>query len=258
MRFKYKTLLEDVRHMAKLGKPLLTSDAIMVMDKLLKNIDNVRGGNRRSHNRHVISIPRDYPLRTLISRSYDRATRPVVGTFSFTWEINNPDAGQHQQRNFDVVGEATTSIKLYELDVEEDHDDRIWSMGDIDDELNLIAQWQMEIGDATSRNGCHLHSAFNQYGDSGIFPEWLKVPRLPSFLVWPMDALEFMLGELFQNKWKECVSKDNSTRNAWRNSQAHRFSRIFDWYRTTMNDASTSPWMEIKGDRCPRDLMGVE
>ncbi|TWT34989.1 hypothetical protein KOR42_53390 [Thalassoglobus neptunius] len=118
----------------------------------------------------------------------------------------------------------------------------------------LIAQWQIEAGDASSP-GCHFHSAVNQYGDDGLFPEWLKVPRLPSVLLTPMDGLEFLLGELFQLRWPQAVSEESEDRNSWAKSQRERLCNLLSWKLDIVRQSETTPWMALKKAKPELDVL---
>ena len=95
----------------------------------------------------------------------------------------------------------------------------------------------------------------NQYGGDGLFPEWLKVPRLPSILLSPMDGLEFLLGELFQRRWVEEVSADSEVRNSWANSQSHRMERILRWSWERVRNPDATPWIDLKKAKPAFDLL---
>lgn len=153
------------------------------------------------------------------------------------WGLKNPDRGRSRQNEFVLTGEVTTGIQIYDADSGE-----------------LVARWQIEAGDATSP-GCHFHAATNQYGKDGLFPEWLKIPRLPSLLLTPMDGLEFLLGELFQLRWLERVSKESEIRNSWARSQGHRLTRMMEWTLSCVKNPDTTPWMDLKKAKPSLELL---
>ena len=175
-------------------------------------------------------IPFESCLKTIESTEY-RATdqeRSVYGTLSFEWGISHPDESRRKQLSFDLTGVATTGIRI---------------LGTQDE---TIAHWQFEIGDAVSP-GCHFHASVNQRGEDGLFPNWLKIPRLPGLLLSPFDGLEFLLGELFPHRWPQRVSISSAERNGWAKSQSNRMLKILQWQQDMVKKASLgTPWISLK------------
>lgn len=231
IKFSYKDMQNEIQQMKELADSFLADDCAGVFDHCLQNLDNIRYSSCNSLRN--LEIADDWPLKTIESRGKYRASgkdvgRSVYGTLSFRWGIMNPDKGRSRQTEFHLTGEATTSIQIFDVESNE-----------------LIARWQFEAGDAQSP-GCHFHAAMNQYGKDGLFPEWLKVPRLPSILLTPMDGLEFLLGELFQLRWLQTVSEESYARNLWAKSQSNRLRRLLNWKLDQIQEADTTPWMALK------------
>ncbi|HET6880086.1 MAG TPA: hypothetical protein VFI31_08015, partial [Pirellulales bacterium] len=110
-----------------------------------------------------------------------------------------------------------------------------------------VARWQFEVGDHDSP-GCHFHASANQQEHgAGLFPTWLKIPRLPGLLFSPMDGLDFLLGELFQSEWEKAVGEDSQHRNGWAQSQRQRLDKLLSWQlkQVRANKVGT-PWMSLK------------
>lgn len=224
----YVSILNEVYRMKKLTADFISSEG--VLDACVSNLESIR--NSTPNRMHRWEISDEWPLTTVPSAGEYRASQKgggqtVYGTLTFRWEIENPDCGSGHPDNFHLIGEATISLKMFL----ETHD--------------LVAQWQIEAGDASSP-GCHFHSAVNQYGPDGLFPEWLKVPRLPSVLLTPMDGLEFLLGEMFQLRWAQAVSEDSEDKNSWTKSQKTRLSKLLKWKLDKIRNAETTPWMALK------------
>jgi hypothetical protein len=163
--------------------------------------------------------------------------RSVYGTLSFVWDIVHTDKGKRKQGTFDLLGEATTGISIHEPNDEP------------------IAQWQFEVGDSSSP-GCHFHASVNQRDQDGLFPKWLKIPRLPGLLVSPFDGLDFLLGELFPKRWPKRVSETSDVRNSWATSQTHRILRILQWQQEMVKKRSFgTPWISLKKEKPPLDIL---
>jgi hypothetical protein len=120
---------------------------------------------------------------------------------------------------------------------------------------NVVGHWQLESGDAQSP-GCHFHCSVNQGSENGLFPKWLKIPRLPGLLLSPMDGLEFLLGELFQSQWEKHVSEESDARNGWANSQSIRLKRVLEWQQNEIKlKRFGTPWVSLKKAKPPIDVL---
>ncbi|MCA9037620.1 MAG: hypothetical protein KDA91_20945 [Planctomycetaceae bacterium] len=240
IKFSYESMLNEIRRMQKLADVFLASECDGVLEACFSNLENIR--NSTSDRTHLWELSEGWPIQTVDSRGEYRASgrdggAPVYGLLCFRWEIKNPERGRRRQKDFHLFGEATTSLKIVSRESNK-----------------LIAQWQIEAGDASSP-GCHFHSAVNQYGDDGLFPEWLKVPRLPSVLLTPMDGLEFLLGELFQLRWPQAVSEESEDRNSWAKSQRDRLSNLLSWKLGIVRESETTPWMALKKAKPELDVL---
>lgn len=231
IKFSYNSMLNELRRMKLLTDGFLARESDGVLDACITNLENIR--NSKTNAPRCWEIDKEWPIQTVESKGEYRAStrdggNAVCGKLCFRWGICNVDRAKHRQTDFHLVGEATTSLKIISCETNE-----------------LIAQWQIEAGDAESP-GCHFHAAVNQYGDDGLFPEWLKIPRLPSVLLTPMDGLEFLLGELFQLRWAQAVSEESEDRNSWANSQRLRLTKLLSWKLDMIRTSETTPWMALK------------
>lgn len=202
-------------------------------------------GLRDERTSHVSwTIPSSRPLRTIVSPGhYDRGGGgAVVGTMSFVWEIGRvpPKKRKAPAEFFELVGIASTVSRVFAV-----NDD-----GSLGDEL---AMWRMEIGDDNSP-GCHFHVQIRGEVEDGPFPRRLPVPRLPGCLATPMAALEFMLAELFQERWTKHIFSETDSLKRWRAIQRSRFSRLLAWQQIQTSSTSRSPWLALKGAKPPQDL----
>ncbi|MEM9368761.1 MAG: hypothetical protein AAGD07_22450 [Planctomycetota bacterium] len=240
IKFRYADMQRELERMQTLTQEFISEDSRWVFGRCLENLENIRCA--KQNRVHQFEINKECPLKTISSEGEYRASQKergisVFGTLSFRMGLENPHRGKNRQSDFHLVGEATTSIQIFNSETDK-----------------LVARWQIEAGDATSP-GCHFHSAANQYSEDGIFPEWLKVPRLPSVLLTPMDGLEFLLGELFQTRWREHVSVESEVRNSWAKLQGDRIKRILTWSLSQVSDPETTAWMDLKRAKPPLGLL---
>jgi hypothetical protein len=111
----------------------------------------------------------------------------------------------------------------------------------------------MELGDSTSP-GCYFH--VQVLGDREVcpFPKAVSVPRFPSVFVTPMAVVEYVLGELFQDRWAQAVAEENGNVLYWRRLQKDRFIRLFNWQKSSLEGAISTPWMTLKAAKPPGEL----
>jgi hypothetical protein len=117
----------------------------------------------------------------------------------------------------------------------------------------ILLQWQFEVG-AKDSPGCHFHVGLSMDRDDPPAPKWLPVPRLPGLLFLPTDALDFLLGELFQVSWRKTVSEDSDASRGWGNEQTVRLQRLLTWQTREVNAGSGSAWNRLKHRQPERKL----
>jgi hypothetical protein len=157
----------------------------------------------------------------------------VFGRVSGTWEIHLPNERKKkssQSREFILLGLASTEIGIWQ---------------NRDGDVEEIARWTIEIGDAVSP-GCHFHTQITLDDTDRMFPAALSVPRLPGLLHTPMDALEYLLGELFQDEWYKNATRSTNEVNAWASCQKKRMINLLRWQTDRLNKTAGSPWTMLK------------
>lgn len=231
IRLSYDQMVRDIERMLALAERFLQRESIAVLKELTNDLESIRTADAGKN--QFLKINQKRGVKTSTTTAYRDSSKgnviPVYGSLSFVWEIVNWEKGRRRQTSFDLVGIASTCIDVLKENGE------------------VVARWQFEVGDATSP-GCHFHASFNQQSSTEkLFPQWLKVPRLPGLLFSPMDGLDFLLGELFQTQWEQEISKDSQHRNGWADSQRSRLSRMLAWQaeQVRTNRVGT-PWMSLK------------
>jgi len=58
-----------------------------------------------------------------------------------------------------------------------------------------------------------------------------------------MGVVEYALGEIFQDRWAQCVSEQQGSVPRWVSLQKKRLLQLLDWQRDTAKAAITSPWV---------------
>lgn len=192
------------------------------------------------------------PIRTTVSRGdfmpHSQGGEDVFARLTFLWEIRNygrPRQGKYRQ--FQLAGNCSVRVYIHR----ERTPDRV------------LAMWRFEVG-AHDGPGCHFHTqilgekvvgeegdpdngdAEREPAEDDVFPHSLDVPRLPGFLITPTDALEFVLGELFQDQWRDRASDGSAEVQVWKTFQQERIKKILEFQRNAIADAVGSPWIALK------------
>ena len=92
--------------------------------------------------------------------------------------------------------------------------------------------------------GCYFHTQILGDRDESPFPKAVPIPRFPSPFVTPMAAVEFALGELFQDKWQEEARQARDPQRRWRSIQQRRWSSLLMWQNDLVTRRASSPWVE--------------
>ena len=196
---------------------------------------------------------RGRPIRTLPSNGAHQAGREghgrnLVAEISFVWQITNAHTANvkkkhSRSRYFILSGLASTKVWLRACDRTPPEP---------------IAMWRFEAGDDSSP-GCYFHVQVLGDAESSdnslLFPKEIDVPRLPSIFLSLPDVIEFVLGELFQDDWKERALHPSPSMNRWRPLQARRLTRILEWKSALAKQSRASPWALVKNSRPPCDLL---
>jgi hypothetical protein len=70
-----------------------------------------------------------------------------------------------------------------------------------------------------------------------------------------MDALEFVLAELFQEEWVKHVAQENDAIRNWAGCQRERLIKLLKWQQDRLEKHSGSPWTSLKAAKPDADLL---
>ena len=241
LEFSFKEFADEVQVMRDLAEDLLTQEAILALKTFETDI------------RQLASLPTDsaFPLelaafngrsvvRTRLSKGeYERGKRKgemeVFAELSCSWRVMPVGSRKQKRRRprFRLAGLASTAVS-------------IWSQSG-----ERLLSWHVDIASSDSP-GCHFHIQVTKSDEKSRLP----VPRFPSVLVTPMAALDFVLGELFQDDWLKLTSRTDANALRWRRIQQVRWEQILGWYLQHVKDRkdTCSPWLGIKNRQPPNDL----
>ena len=159
-----------------------------------------------------------------------QGARSLYAVISGTWDVVPLGPSRRRPgRELAFTGLASTRAELYDS---RDADAR-------------LAMWRLELGDSRSP-GCYFHAQVLGDSERPPFPSSIPIPRLPSYFVSPMSAVEYVIGEMFQDEWAKETARRTSDSLRWRSLQKRRLQSLFSWYRRAVEDSVSSPWMTLK------------
>ena len=231
LRFKIAELEREVRAMETMGEEFFESRTLWTLKNLLRDLQSIGGAQKGKARPLELQC-----LHTIPSDQYEagnrRGSRKIHAVISGTWDLR-----PLEKREIEFCGIASTRIELY---ASENPDKR-------------LAMWRLELG-AEDSPGCYVHAQILGDSDKSPFPEFVPIPRLPSLFVTPMSAVEFVLGELFQDKWPEVTASGDPEVKNWRALQKKWLQSLFSWYRREMEKTDFSSWIALKQAK-PEDGM---
>jgi hypothetical protein len=245
LHFPIAKLRAEIECLGKLAKPFLdTGSEAIIGDwkSALTNIETVR-----STASHDWQIAEATPLKTIKTRGYEPVGRKVKcevwGELSFVWSVHRVSLTKKESKGLLCLdGRASTKVRIC----------REFGGRNV-----VLAQWQVEVGSHDSP-GWHFHVGLcneSEVADDARFPKWLSVPRVPGLLVAPTDALDFLLGELFQDDWKAAVSNDGYDNVILGAAQKNRIQKMAEWHTTESQKAGHgSAWNQLKHRQPPAGI----
>lgn len=228
--FTFQQFIDEIDKITSLTENFLENKG--VLDQYKTNLINIRSAVPNSEKSWKIG--EGNPLRTKpyscrdLGRDYE-----AYAEITCIWGIKPLGSNSSKKKNimtrkFTLSGKASTKIKII--------DSR---------DSSQLALWRFEIGTDESP-GCYFHVHIKEGHPS--------IPRLPGILITIGDALDFVLGELFQDEWLRHVGEESSPLRAWRRIQKERFSKILSWKCNEIENKSGTPWLALKRAKPASDL----
>ncbi|MGH9422193.1 MAG: hypothetical protein ACRD3J_19610, partial [Thermoanaerobaculia bacterium] len=210
----------EVEAMKVLAGPLLSAETAARFEQMQADLRTLRPRSTLAW-----QVPMGRPLETIGSggeyeaKAGGKGAHVVTGKISFLWEL---EAGRSPIRTVMLKGNATTRIEL--VDMTTGHS---------------LGMWRMEVG-AEDGPGCCFHVQILGETADLPFPNSLPIPRLPTIPPTPMSALELVLGELFQTRWRDQVRSSTNTADMWRGVQQKRWTSFLTWQQDAVRRRGTS------------------
>ncbi|ACY16545.1 hypothetical protein [Haliangium ochraceum] len=250
LQFEYKTALEELTILPEMAKDYLDGSAPGAFTALRNELEKVR--RRPAGCRLRWETQEHMRISTKPSRDYQaghQSSGTVRGVLEFTWEIENVEERGKKKgvahKRFQLVGLASTRIYLY---------------GDDD---KLVARWNFDVGDAASP-GCHFHVqlaeskealAASSAGQTQSLYSAVDVPRWPSVIFTPSDAVDFVLGELFQEGWRKEADRYARNQPRWATLQKKRLTEVLSWMHRRVEKSDGAAWLSLKAAKPPVGLL---
>lgn len=235
LRFPLAELERETEAMKAIARKFFESSAEWVLGRFLENLRSIGSTGERKQTLKLRS------LHTRSSKDYEPGKRQggqnVRAVISGIWDLQ--PAGPKSNRQIEFCGIASTRIELH--------------TSDKDEPSRCLGMWRMELG-AEDSPGCYFHAQILGDSDEPPFPKSVPIPRLPSFFVTPMSAVEFVLGELFQDEWAKATNRKSGEMPYWYKLQKQRLERLFLWYQECLPNSISSPWMALKAAKPEGDM----
>ena len=240
LQFSYRELMRETEALRGIAAAILMSDG--PLRDFARNLERI--GQRSAERDCRLEL---LPLRTQPTRGYEPARRvggqKVYARVRGVWQVR-PVGRKRPGRRIAFVGSASAVVELWPADC---------LYREKCERSQRIAMWRIELG-AHDSPGCYFHVQILGDGCEAPFPNSIPIPRLPSPFVTPMAAVEYVLGELFQDDWKRKTTGARNHHRDWRAIQRQRCLSLMKWQREALDEGESSPWMNLKAAKPPDDL----
>ena len=239
-RFLFVDLMKETEALKNIGEDFLDPGTTWTLDELKSDLDNISRVRENDVYRLELRPLRTNPSKGQYEGCGRKGKRTVYAVISGVWDLR-PLGNKSPNRTVEFCGIASTKFELYASD----------------DPCTRLAMWRLEWGTDNSP-GCYVHAQVLGDSDDPPFPNSVPIPRFPSIFVTPMSAVEFVLGELFQDKWAKVTAGNTHHPQYWRARQEKLLLSLFSWYQRDLESKSDrSPWMILKKAK-PKGMLFVE
>lgn len=235
MRFSVADLQRQLREIESIAKEFLGRGSEGKLSVAAAQLEMI------AHDRHQSwpwQIDSDDPLWTDLSKGHcekDGKGSNLVGCLSFIWTLRGDG-----KKCVELVDKASTVLSIHEIDGDD-------ADLPIDREDGCIQKLNIDVVTSAGAPGPAFHAQVQNKAN-------VPVPRLPSLLVSPADCLDYLLGELFQDRWRVHQMSHARIHN-FSKSQQSRFRALLHEHLAWLNDiGDCSAWSSLKDQR-PQDTL---
>lgn len=221
--FDFAATEAELNAMGKAAAKLLSSNSQLVIGAAIESLRNTK----KRPGRWEIDDKR--PLKTTLCHGTyvpNSAGKGycLEGRLSFVWDIAPVKT---KQTRFAIAGKASTKIEIHRRKGA--------------DRFTKVGEWRFEMGDVNAP-GAFFHGQVSWPNHKSV-----DVPRLPSYLVTPIECLDFLLGELFQDDWPKLQFEKKNELAQWSSRQRARISGLLRAKSKLLENVSgMSPWIALK------------
>lgn len=256
IQFDFKRIIDETNELERLSANFLTTTARERVRRFVGQLKNYRRSVSTTSRVYSWAIPEDAPWCTMVSDgAYETrdagGEHRVYAAIDGVWRIYAlpPTRASQEPETFSVEGPASIRVRLLER-----ASGNLAEPTGVDPSERCLALWRIELGNWDAP-GCHFHVQVLGQEREGPFPKSLSVPRLPSVFVTPAAAVEFVIAELFQQRWPRHVSERASSFGRWRALQRARWDALLRWQLERVHDPDfSSPWTALKAAKPPAGL----
>lgn len=245
LQFPYAQLMQETKALRRM------TDGLLIDDGPLRNLA------QELEQLGAVSADRKYRLklraiRTQPTVDYEPGSKSggqeIYALITGIWEVQ-PVGRRRPGRKIAFAGLASAVVELWPADCLNREEYK---------RSQRLGMWRIELGTHDSP-GCYFHAQILGDRSDPPFPKRIPIPRLPSPFVTPMAAVEYVLGELFQDEWERKTTGARDHHRDWMAIQRSRWSNLLRWQeQEALNGASSSPWMNLKAAKPPNDLFEVK
>jgi hypothetical protein len=237
LAFRFGALMKEMRLFPQVARGKLPPAALKRLEYLGEALGPLANADEA---RRVQWGTADQPIETNPSAGSHQIRRGghgrnLKGIVDFRWEIQPIGRRQRVPENR-FLALWNSSVRIHLVDTGAADDDR----------EEVVASWNFDVGDNQSP-GCHFHAKFSHPKEEDrILLEDVDVPRLPCFIFMPTDAIEFVIGELWQDDWRKIAASGAKEMDMWRQFSRRRFEKLFAWYSSELGNTRGTPWAHLK------------
>ena len=222
-----RDLSEELTAFATFASSKLAPTAWGSFQQLKSQLEGIQKSARGKDCRWKSSLP----VETSASDGMHQPSREGRGTslfgkVSFTWQVR--PLGEYTKkaayRRLVAVYDSSVTVALCEEATKK-----------------TLREWKFDVGNHESP-GCHFHAAFSDARSAG---HNVDVPRLPTIIFMPTDALDFVLGELWQDDWPK-LAIGGAAAQTWARFASARMQSVLEWQTAKVSSSTGSPWMMLK------------
>lgn len=218
--FSFEQVLQELQDLEGWTRSCLDARGPLRIKQLREDLRSVQESRRAG----VVLVDKPRAIATVQTRAWERneGGLPKIGKLWFQMTV--VPVQEKRVRSFEIGDDTNFHLQIVDPET-----------GEIDSE------WHFDIV-SSDGPGSILHTQFRH----NMIDKPIPIPRLPSLVMLPSDALEFLLSELFHSKWSEVgQGKDYE---AFSRKQQPRVRGFLEWQRRQLTGGG-SVWSMLRQAR---------